>query len=96
MYFCTAAVGFGIVIFIKLWRVGKTVILNLPYFKFRLINVFFYSKNGTCLYYQEWDTEKGKCIREYLSKLTLLQCMYLPIFLKYKNHNGAPYVCLAC
>lgn len=22
--------------------------------------------------------------------------MYLPIFLKHKNHNGAPYVCLAC
>lgn len=61
--FCNAAVGFKIVIFVKLWRVRKPFLLNFSHFKFNLID-FFCSKNGTCCYLHKWDTEQGKCIRK--------------------------------
>lgn len=62
--FCNAAVGFKIVIFVKLWRVRKPFLLNFSHFKFNLIDFFLCSKNGTCCYLHKWDTEQGKCIRK--------------------------------
>lgn len=63
--FCNAAVGFKLVIFVKLWRVRKPFLLNFSHLKFNLIE-FFCSKNGTCCYLHlhKWDTEQGKCIRK--------------------------------
>lgn len=65
--FCNAAVGFKIVIFVKLWRVRKP-----GFFFFRLFHFlnsiwlicFLCSRNGTCCYLHKWDTEQGKCVRK--------------------------------
>lgn len=62
--FCNATVGFKIVIFVKLWRVRKPLLLNFSHFIFNLIDFFFCSKNGTCCYLHKWDIEQGKCIRK--------------------------------